>query len=115
MLFLRKIPNIKRNLQGRMHLQKFHIFTFSTYIKYVLIFFDFQEKKHTMKGWLFHHLFLNILLSMSITPDMISQITPLSDRILLKPIEADNITASGIILPESANKERPSLYEVIAV
>lgn len=52
---------------------------------------------------------------MSITPDMISQITPLSDRILLKPIEADNITASGIILPESANKERPSLYEVIAV
>lgn len=52
---------------------------------------------------------------MSITPDMISQITPLSDRILLKPIEADNITASGIILPESTNKERPSLYEVIAV
>lgn len=46
---------------------------------------------------------------------MIEKIIPLSDRILLKPIEADNITASGIILPESANKERPSLYEVIAV
>jgi len=51
---------------------------------------------------------------MSLTHDMIQQITPLSDRVLLKPIEADSITASGIILPDSANKERPSLYEVIA-
>lgn len=52
---------------------------------------------------------------MSLTKEMISNIIPLSDRILLKPVEADNITASGIILPESANKERPSLYEVLAV
>lgn len=51
---------------------------------------------------------------MSITTEMIEKIIPLSDRVLLKPIEADNITASGIILPDSANKERPSLYEVIA-
>ena len=46
---------------------------------------------------------------------MIENIVPLSDRVLLRPIEADSITASGIILPESANKERPSLYEVISV
>ncbi|GAB0174427.1 MAG: co-chaperone GroES [Candidatus Altimarinota bacterium] len=51
---------------------------------------------------------------MSITHDMIEKITPLSDRVLLRPVEADKITASGIILPESANKERPSLYEVIS-
>jgi chaperonin GroES len=51
---------------------------------------------------------------MSITHDMIDRITPLSDRVLLKPIDADKITASGIILPDSPNKERPSLYEVIA-
>ena len=52
---------------------------------------------------------------MSITHDMIEQITPLSDRVLLRPIDADKITASGIIIPDSANKERPSLYEVISV
>ncbi len=50
-----------------------------------------------------------------ITHDMINQITPLSDRVLLKPIDADKVTASGIIIPDSANKERPSLYEVISV
>ena len=50
-----------------------------------------------------------------ITHDMINQITPLSDRVLLRPIDADKITASGIIIPDSANKERPSLYKVITV
>ncbi|MBC7503887.1 co-chaperone GroES [Candidatus Gracilibacteria bacterium] len=46
---------------------------------------------------------------------MIERITPLSDRVLLRPIDADKVTASGIIIPDSANKERPSLYEVITV
>ncbi|MBX9809497.1 co-chaperone GroES [Candidatus Gracilibacteria bacterium] len=46
---------------------------------------------------------------------MINAITPLSDRVLLKPIDAEKVTASGIIIPDSANKERPSLYEVITV
>ncbi len=50
-----------------------------------------------------------------ITHDMIKAITPLSDRVLLRPIDADKVTASGIIIPDSANKERPSLYEVITV
>jgi co-chaperonin GroES (HSP10) len=45
---------------------------------------------------------------------MLDRITPLSDRVLLRPVEADKVTASGIILPESANAERPSLYEVVA-
>ncbi len=52
---------------------------------------------------------------MSITHDMIEKITPLSDRVLLRPVEQDKVTASGIILPDSPNKERPSLYEVISV
>lgn len=52
---------------------------------------------------------------MSLTHEMIEKITPLSDRVLLRPVEEDTITASGIILPDSANKERPSLYEVISV
>lgn len=42
-------------------------------------------------------------------------IKPLSDRVLLKAVEKDNITQSGIYLPESSNKERPYIYEVIAV
>lgn len=50
-----------------------------------------------------------------ITHDMINSITPLSDRVLLKPIDAEKVTASGIILPDSVNKERPSLYEVISI
>jgi co-chaperonin GroES (HSP10) len=46
---------------------------------------------------------------------MIEKITPLSDRVLLKPIEQEKITASGIIIPDSPNKERPTLYEVLSV
>lgn len=56
-----------------------------------------------------------LTLSHMITRDMIESITPLSDRVLLCPIDADKVTASGIIIPDSANKERPSLYEVISV
>lgn len=58
---------------------------------------------------------LTFLSPMSLSHDMIEKITPLSDRVLLKPIDAEKITASGIIIPDSANKERPSLYEVISV
>jgi chaperonin GroES len=46
---------------------------------------------------------------------MIATLEPLADRVLLKPVEQEKITSSGIILPDSANKERPSLYEVISV
>lgn len=42
-------------------------------------------------------------------------IKPLADRILLKAVEKENITTSGIYIPEWANKERPYIYEVIAV
>jgi co-chaperonin GroES (HSP10) len=42
-------------------------------------------------------------------------IKPLSDRVVLKALEKDNITDSGIYIPESANKERPYIYEVVAV
>ncbi len=42
-------------------------------------------------------------------------IKPLSDRVVLKALEKDNVTESGIYIPESANKERPYIYEVVAV
>lgn len=42
-------------------------------------------------------------------------IEPLSDRVLLKGLEAENVTKSGILIPTNANKERPYMYEVVAV
>lgn len=39
---------------------------------------------------------------------------PLSDRILVEPLEAEEKTASGIVLPDTA-KERPQQGKVIAV
>lgn len=41
-------------------------------------------------------------------------ITPLADRIVLKQVEAEQKTASGILLPDSA-KEKPSEGKVLAV
>lgn len=43
-----------------------------------------------------------------------TKITPLFDNVLIKPIEAEAKTASGIILPDSA-KEKPQIGEVMAV
>ncbi|MCX6163545.1 MAG: co-chaperone GroES [Ignavibacteriae bacterium] len=42
------------------------------------------------------------------------KIKPLADRILVKPAEAEEKTASGIIIPDTA-KEKPMQGEVIAV
>jgi len=42
------------------------------------------------------------------------KLRPLSDRIVIKPIDREAKTASGIILPESA-REKPQEGEVIAV
>ena len=41
-------------------------------------------------------------------------IKPLFDKVVIKSIEANETTASGIVLP-SAAKEKPQLAEVIAV
>ncbi|MDR0890126.1 MAG: co-chaperone GroES [Oscillospiraceae bacterium] len=42
------------------------------------------------------------------------KLTPLADRVLLKPTEAEETTQSGIILSTS-NKEKPVVSEVVAV
>ena len=41
-------------------------------------------------------------------------IKPLFDNVLVKPLEAEEKTASGIILPDSA-KEKPQIGKVVAV
>ncbi|MFH1461249.1 MAG: co-chaperone GroES [Patescibacteria group bacterium] len=42
-------------------------------------------------------------------------IKPLADRVLIEPIEAEEKTKSGIILPDTADKEKPEQGKVIAV
>ena len=39
---------------------------------------------------------------------------PLGDRLIVEPMEAEEVTASGIILPETA-KEKPQKGKVLAV
>lgn len=42
------------------------------------------------------------------------KLTPLGDRVVLKQIEAEETTKSGIVLP-GQNKEKPQQAEIIAV
>jgi chaperonin GroES len=44
---------------------------------------------------------------------MAATLKPLGDRLVVKPIEQDETTAGGILLPETA-KEKPQEGEVIA-
>lgn len=43
-----------------------------------------------------------------------NSVQPLFDNVLIKPLEAVNTTASGIVLPDSA-KEKPQMGEVMAI
>ena len=43
------------------------------------------------------------------------KITPLHDKVVLKPSSAETTTASGIVLPDTVDKEKPEQAEVVAV
>jgi chaperonin GroES len=43
-----------------------------------------------------------------------NKIQPLFDNVLIRPLEAETKTASGIIIPDSA-KEKPQIGEIVAV
>jgi len=43
------------------------------------------------------------------------KIEPLFDKVLIKPLTKEEITASGIVLPDTADKEKPMQGEVVAV
>lgn len=45
---------------------------------------------------------------------MAAKLQPMADRVLVKPIEKEEMTKSGIYLPDTA-KEKPQEGEVIAV
>src|SRR3989339_610264 len=40
---------------------------------------------------------------------------PVSDHIILKPMDKETVTASGIIIPDTVEKEKPEQAEVLAV
>ena len=44
-----------------------------------------------------------------------SKIHPLHDRVVVVPTEAETKTAGGIVIPDTANQEKPSLGKVKCV
>jgi|SRR3989338_1322537 len=46
---------------------------------------------------------------------MAMNIKPLSDHILIEPLKGEEKTKSGILLPETAEKEKPEQGKVVAV
>lgn len=43
------------------------------------------------------------------------QLKPVSDHIILKPIDRETTTASGIIIPDTVDKDRPEQGKVLSV
>ncbi len=43
------------------------------------------------------------------------QLRPLGDRIIVKPVAKEEMTKTGIILPDTVDKERPEQGTVIAI
>ena len=43
------------------------------------------------------------------------KLKPLHDNVVVKPMSVEETTASGIFLPDNANKEKPEKGEVLAV
>jgi len=52
---------------------------------------------------------------MSDIPQLAVKIDPLGDRVVVMPLEKEDVTASGIVIPDTASKEKPSEGIVIAV
>lgn len=46
---------------------------------------------------------------------MFMNLKPISDHIIVKPIQEDITTKSGIVLPDTVDKEKPETGEVMAV
>lgn len=42
-------------------------------------------------------------------------IKPLHDNVIVKPITIDQVTKSGIVLPDTVDKEKPEKGEIVAI
>lgn len=58
---------------------------------------------------------IDIVVKLHTMMGIMTTIKPISDRVFLEPMEEDRITKSGIVLPDSAEKERPMKGRVLAV
>ena len=43
------------------------------------------------------------------------KLKPLYDKVVIKPAKVEEVTKSGIVIPETADKEKPQEGEIIAV
>lgn len=43
------------------------------------------------------------------------RIRPLADRVVVKPVEREQVTKSGIVLPDTVSKDRPQEGDVLAI
>lgn len=43
------------------------------------------------------------------------KVRPLGDRVIVRPMKGDEVTKSGIILPDTVEKEKPEQGSVVAV
>lgn len=46
---------------------------------------------------------------------IMSQIVPLQDNLVVKPVQDESTTDSGIIIPDTVSKEKPKKGEVIGI
>jgi len=49
------------------------------------------------------------------TPKKKLSISPLGDRIVVEPLSREDVSASGIIIPDTASREKPERGTVVAV
>lgn len=47
--------------------------------------------------------------------EMLKKLKPMDDRILVEPVEEQTATSFGLVLPETASKEKPQKGRVVAV
>ena len=52
---------------------------------------------------------------MASVPQLATKITPLGDRVVVMPLEKEQVTASGIVIPDTAHGEKPSEGIVVAL
>ena len=43
------------------------------------------------------------------------ELKPIGDRVLVRPVKEEEITASGIVLPDTVDKEKKAEGEIIAI
>jgi chaperonin GroES len=47
--------------------------------------------------------------------DLAVSIQPIGDRVLVQPMEKEQVSASGIVIPDTASKEKPQEGKVLAL